>query len=45
MGCARSLEFRLDRTGGGGRGVTSVLGTKMAISSILPGKATVPGQQ
>ena len=44
MGRARSLEFRLDRTSGR-RGVTSVLGTKMAISSVLPGEATVPDHQ
>jgi hypothetical protein len=40
MGCTRSLEFPGDRVHGG-RSVTSVLRTKMAISSVLPGEATI----
>lgn len=41
MGCTRSLEFPGDRVRGG-RIVASVLRTKMAISSVLPGEATIP---
>ena len=41
MGRTRSLEFPGDRVRGG-RIVASVLRTKMAISSVLPGEATIP---
>lgn len=42
MSCTWFLEPLVD-SARGGKGVTSVLRTKMAVSSILPGKATVPG--
>jgi hypothetical protein len=42
VGCTRFLEFRADRARGG-RAVAHMLRTKMAISSVLPGEATVPG--
>lgn len=40
----RFLESLVDNARGGRR-ITSMLRTKMAVSGILPGKATVPGYE
>ena len=45
MGRTRFLESFVDNAARGGRRVTSVLRAKMAVSSILPSKATVPGYE
>jgi hypothetical protein len=44
VGCARSLDSLVNSRASDGRDFASVLRTKMAISSVLPGEATDSGR-